>query len=54
LFGAPCCTLPCEDGANAAYMVWPSRGDWWNDENACGDAGPLGKKLATGDEGGDE
>lgn len=45
--------LPWDDGANDAYMACPSRGDWWKDENAFGDAGPLGKKLVMGDDGGD-
>ena len=43
-----------DEGARAAYMVCPSRGDWWNDANACGEAGPAGKKLAMGEDGGDE
>lgn len=38
---------------SAEYMVWVLRGSCWNDENACGDAGPVGKKLATGEEGGE-
>ena len=33
-------------------MAWVSRGDWWNPENACGAAGPVGKKLPRGVVGG--
>ncbi|KAI0348250.1 hypothetical protein BDW22DRAFT_1341396 [Trametopsis cervina] len=38
---------------NDAYIAWLSRGDWWNDENACGEPGADGKKLDTGDDGGE-
>lgn len=50
----PCdpCPPAC-DAPNEAYMLCPSRGDWWNDAKACGDAGPVGKKLVTGDAGGE-
>lgn len=45
--------LCAELDPSAEYMVWVLRGSCWNDENACGDAGPVGKKLATGDVGGE-
>lgn len=51
---APAGTFACGEGARAAYIACPSRGDWWNPANACGDAGPVGKKLAMGEDGGDE
>lgn len=50
------CELDDDDERMApkdAYMSCPSRGDWWNDENAWGDAGPVGKKLEAGDVGGE-
>ncbi|KZT08729.1 uncharacterized protein LAESUDRAFT_757443 [Laetiporus sulphureus 93-53] len=39
------------DDMSAANIWWLSRGDWWNDENACGAAGAVPKKLDMGDEG---
>ncbi|KAF7792562.1 hypothetical protein EIP86_003603 [Pleurotus ostreatoroseus] len=42
------------DEPNAAYIEWLSRGDWWNDANACGDAGPAGKNPDEGEVGGEE
>jgi len=42
------------DAPKAAYIACPSRGDWWNDANACGDAGPVGKKPEEGEDGEDE
>ena len=50
----PCAVLCRELGASAAYIACESRGFCWNDENACGDAGPVGKKLAMGEDGGEE
>ena len=50
----PDCVLDFDDdesAPNEAYMLWLSRGDRPNAENACGVAGPLGKKPATGEEG---
>lgn len=49
----PCLTLCAELDPSAAYMEWVVRGSCWKDEKACGDAGPVGKKLAMGDEGGE-
>lgn len=36
-----------------AYIMCPSRGDWWKDEKACGEAGAVGKKLDMGEDGGE-
>ena len=49
----PCATLCAELEARAAYMLFALRGSCWKDENACGDAGPVGKKLPIGDDGGE-
>lgn len=49
----PCAALCALLGRSAAYMDCASRGSCWKDENACGDAGPVGKKLAIGEDGGD-
>lgn len=38
----------------AAYIACASRGDWWKDENACGDDGPVGKNPDIGEDEGEE
>jgi hypothetical protein len=40
-----------DNAPKAAYMLWLSRGDCPNVENAWGEAGPVGKKPDMGDEG---
>ena len=50
----PCLTLCAELEPSAAYIECVVRGSCWKDANACGDAGPVGKKLAMGDDGGEE
>lgn len=49
----PCAALCALLGRSAAYMDCASRGSCWKDANACGAAGPVGKKLAIGDDGGE-
>ena len=49
----PCAALCADPEPRAANMVCVLRGSCWKDANACGDAGPVGKKLAMGEDGGD-
>ena len=49
----PCAVLCFVLELSAAYMLCVLRGSCWNDANACGDAGAVGKKLDMGDEGGE-
>lgn len=47
----PCAALCAELELRAANIECALRGSCWKDENACGDAGPMGKKLAMGEVG---
>lgn len=45
----PCFDPPYAGAANDAYMACESRGDWWNDVNALGLDGLVGKKPQEGE-----
>jgi len=50
LFPDPC-DVPDE---KVEYMVWASRGFWWNPMNALDDVVPVGKNPKVGDDGGEK